>query len=74
MVAYMSTYGKILLKILYQNQKADDLGTQYCRPYQDCINDDPSLTLTYFTTRSNLIPNAFYMGKILKKKSFFYNC
>ena len=28
-------------------------------PYQDCTNDDPRLSLTYSTTRSNLIPNAF---------------
>ena len=27
--------------------------------YQVCSNDDPGLTLTYFTTRSNLVPNAF---------------
>ena len=27
--------------------------------YQVCSNDDPGLTLTYFTARSNLIPYAF---------------
>ena len=26
--------------------------------YQVCLNDDPSLTLTYLTSRSNLLPNA----------------
>ena len=27
--------------------------------YQVCSNDDPGLTLTYFTARSNLIPYTF---------------
>ena len=27
--------------------------------FQICSNDDAELTLTYFTTRSNLIPYAF---------------
>ena len=27
--------------------------------YQDCSNDDPGLTLTYFTARSNLFPFIF---------------
>ena len=27
--------------------------------FQICSNDDPELTLTYFTARSNLIPYAF---------------
>ena len=26
--------------------------------YQVCLNDDPGLTLTYFTARSNLVPYA----------------
>ena len=29
--------------------------------YQDCSNDDPGLTLTYFTARSNLVLYAFTM-------------
>ena len=28
-------------------------------PYKVCSNDDPGLTLTYFTARSTLLPNAF---------------
>ena len=28
-----------------------------------CSNDDPELTLTCFTARSNLIPYAFVWGK-----------
>ena len=35
--------------------------------FQVCANDDPELTLTYFTARSNLIPYAFVWekGKIM---------
>ena len=29
--------------------------------YQICSNDDPGLTLTYFTARSNLVPYAFVL-------------
>ena len=31
--------------------------------YQVCSNDDPWLTLIYFTARSNLIPYAFVWAK-----------
>ena len=31
--------------------------------YQVCSNDDPGLTLTYFTPRSNLVPYAFVWEK-----------
>ena len=31
--------------------------------YQICSNDDPKLTLTYFTARSNLVPYAFVWEK-----------
>ena len=35
--------------------------------YQVCSNDDPGLTVTYFTARSNLVPYAFAWekGKIM---------
>ena len=56
-----------ILKNLLQKQKVDDLETWYAalgvEYYQDCSNDDPGLTLTYFTTKSNLVPYAFCMGK-----------
>ena len=49
--------------LLLQNQKADDLGTWYVvlKMWADqvCSNDDPRLTVAYFTSRSNLLPNAF---------------
>ena len=40
--------------------------------YQVCSNDDPGLTLPYFTARSNLVPYAFVWekGKIM---DFFRN-
>ena len=31
--------------------------------YQVCSNDDPGLTLTYFTTRSNMVLYAFVWEK-----------
>ena len=31
--------------------------------YQLCSNDDPGFTLTYLTTRSNLVPHAFVLEK-----------
>ena len=34
---------------------------EYC---QVCSNDDPGLTLTYFTARSNLVPYAFVWEKV----------
>ena len=32
---------------------------QVHKHYQVCSNDEPGLTLTYFTARSNLLPYAF---------------
>ena len=50
------------------------LGMQYrvLEYYQVCSNDDPRLTLTYFTARSNLVPYTFVWekGKIM---DFFRN-
>ena len=31
--------------------------------YYNCSNDDPGLTLTYFTARPNLVPYAFVWEK-----------
>ena len=41
------------------------LGMQHrvLKYYQVYSNDDPGLTLTYFTTRSNLVPYAFVWKK-----------
>ena len=60
---------KTLEKLLLKNQKVDDclnVGMQHrvLEYYQICSNDDPGLTLTYFTARSNLVPCAFVWGKV----------
>ena len=41
------------------------LGMQHwvLKYYQDYSNDDPGLTLTYFTARSHLVPFAFVWEK-----------
>ena len=41
------------------------LGMQHwvLKYYQICSNDDPGLSLTYFTARSNLVPYAFVWEK-----------
>ena len=36
---------------------------KYYQVCQVCSNDDPGLTLTYFTARSNLLPYAFVWEK-----------
>ena len=43
-----------------------NLGMQYrvLESYQVCSNDDPGLTLTYFTARSNLVHYAFVWEKV----------
>ena len=40
-----------------------DMKHQVLEYYQDCSNDDPGLTMTYFTTRSTLEPYAFVWEK-----------
>ena len=37
---------------------------QVLRYYQVCSNDDTRLTLTYFTTKSILVPYAFVWEKV----------
>ena len=55
-----------------QNQKFCDL--EICMQYRGlqlykvCINDDTGLTLTYLTTRSNLVSYAFEFGKLLQNQ------
>ena len=35
-----------------------------CGAYHVCLNDDPRLTVTYLTSRSNLYPIAFQWEQI----------
>ena len=80
----MPIYGKNHLKIFFSRTRWPmtlGLGMFHrgCRAYQICSNDEPRLTLTYFTSRSNLLPNAFkweifeklIFRKLLKPKSLF---
>ena len=39
--------------------------------YRVCSNDDLKLTLTYLTSRSNLLPNAFKWDFFFEKSIFF---
>ena len=70
-IAAMPMYGQNLDKLLLWNQTSDDFESWYqhrvLKYYQVCSNDDPVLTLTCFTTMSNLFPNAFVRdeGKIM---------
>ena len=54
--------------LLLQNPKVDDLETWYAALSarilsQDCSNDDPGFTLTYFMAMPNLVPYAFVWEK-----------
>ena len=52
---------------ILRNQSADDLKSWYAASstqiLQSSSNDDPGLTLTHFTARSNLVPYAFLWVK-----------
>ena len=67
-MATMAIYRKNLKKIFFSGTKRSvtlNLGIHYwvLEYYQVCSNDDPGLTLTYFTARSNLVPYAFIWEK-----------
>ena len=71
-IVAMPIYGKNLKKIFFSGTKQPltlKLGMQHrvLKYYQIYSNDDPGLTLTYFTARSNLVPYAFVWekGKIM---------
>ena len=57
-MAAMPIYGKNLKKSFSPEPKALKVGMQHLvlEYYQVCSNDDPELTLTYFTARLNLVP------------------
>ena len=63
-MADMLIYGKKPLKIFFYRTRrlmTSGLGMLHFRSwaYQVCSYDDPRLTLTHLTSRSNLLPNAF---------------
>ena len=58
----MPTYGKNSLKIFSRAKRLMTFKLGIIRgllPYIVYTNDDPGLTLTFFTARSKLLPNAF---------------
>ena len=67
-MAAMPIYVKNLKKIFFSATKRP-MTLKFCMQhrmlecYQLYSNDDPGLTLTYFTARSNLIPYAFVWKK-----------
>ena len=70
-MAAMPIYGKNPLKIFFSRTRRPvtlGLGMSHwgCGAYKVCSNDDPRLTLTYFTSRSNLLRNAFKWDFFLK--------
>ena len=67
-MAAMPIYGKNLEKNFFSGTERPmtlNLGMHHrvLEYYQVCSNDDPGLTLTYFTARSNLVPYAFVWEK-----------
>ena len=64
----MPIYNKKPKKIVFSGTKRPmtfKLGMQHwvLEYYQVCSNDDPRVTLIYFTSRSNLVPYAFVWEK-----------
>ena len=61
---------KTLKNLLLQNQKSYDLETWHVasgiQAYKVYINDDPGLTLTYFTAMSNWVTCTFEWRKLLQ--------
>ena len=68
-MAAIPIYGKNLKKIFLSGTKRPmtlkmGLLHRVFEYYQVCSNDDPELTLTYFTARSNFVPYAFLWKKV----------
>ena len=67
-MAAMPIYVKKTLKIFFSGTKRPmtfkhGMHHRVLKYYQTCSNDDPGLTLTYFTARSNFVPYAFVWEK-----------
>ena len=67
-LAVMPIYGRNLKKFFFSGTKWPitlKLGMKHrvIEYYQVYSNDDPGLTLNYFTAMSNLVPYAFVWGK-----------
>ena len=70
-MAAMSIYGENLKNLLLRNQKTEKIESwmqhRVLKYYQVCSNDDPGLTMTDVTARSNLVPYAFVWEKGKKR-------
>ena len=66
-MAVMPNMVKTINSLLLRNQKAEDTEIWFvasdARVLPSCSNDDPELTLTYITARSNLVSYAFAWEK-----------
>ena len=70
-MAAMTIYGKNPSKIFFSEtggpiSKKLGMKHQWLKYYNVYINHDPVVILTYFTTRSTEVANAFEWGKFLK--------
>ena len=68
-VAAIPIYAETTFKIFFSGTKRPmnlKLGTQHrvLECYKFCSNDAFGLTMTYFTARSDLVPNAFVWEKV----------
>ena len=68
-MATIPIYGENPLKIFFSGTGtpiSTKLGMYYrgIQPIIICSNDDPGVTLTYFTARSNLVTYAFLWDKV----------
>ena len=68
-MAAMPTYGKNPLKIFFSGtgrpiSMKHGMKHRGLQPIIVCSNDDPLVTLTYFTAGSNLVTKAFLWEKV----------
>ena len=70
-MAAMPIYGKNPSKIFFSRTSGPismklDMKHRWLKHYNAYINNDPVMTLTFFTARSRSVANAFEWGKLLK--------
>ena len=58
-------FGKCFAEFMIPIALLKKFGSQEVALYKVYINDDPGLTLTYFTARSNWVICTFEWGKLL---------
>ena len=68
-MAAMPIYGKKPLKIFFSRTKSPIILKLGMKHWEH--NDDPVLTLIYFTARSNWVTSTFEWGKLLQSKCIY---